>query len=259
MIRAIRAVTTERGRDPRQFTLVAFGGSGPVHAAEMARALGIRRVVIPPVPGLFSALGLLFADVERRVARAALRRVSDASVPEIEVAYGALEAEARAALERDGYTVSAVSRSADLRYVGQSESLLVELPASLRESGAEQIAAAFDAEHERRYGHRWERAPIELVNLRVSARALTARPPLRGTNGRHPEASAGPAAPTRTAFFGPHGTFETPILAGRAALGTSPRSGPLVIEEYDATIVVPPGCTARLDETGNVFIAIELA
>jgi N-methylhydantoinase A len=252
MARAVRAVTIERGRDPREFTLVAFGGNGPLFAAEMARSLEIGTVLVPPAPGVFSALGLLDADVEHHLVRTFLRPLTAETAGEIAGALAALEGEAARLLTAEGYRDPAeMRRFVDLKYLGQSFELTIPLPADW--SGGASVAAlstAFAREHERTYGHAAEGDPIQLVNLRLTARVLqaSARPAVRFTDAH---TSTGVA---RAAYFGHAvGAIDTPVLA-RADLAGTPRPGPLLIDEYDATTLVPPGATARLDEHGNIRI-----
>jgi N-methylhydantoinase A len=250
MARAVRAVTIERGRDPREFTLVAFGGNGPLFAAEMARSLEIGTVLVPPAPGVFSALGLLDADVEHHLVRTFLRPLTAETAGEIEGALALLEAEATRLLAGEGYARPAqMQRFVDLKYLGQSFELTVPLPAHWTGAGSvANLSTAFAREHERTYGHAAEGDTIQLVNLRLTARVVPAasRPPVRFTGAPTPTGGA------RAAYFGrAHGTIDTPVLA-RADLSQTPRPGPLLIDEYDASTLVPPGATARLDEHGNI-------
>lgn len=259
MIRALRSVTTERGRDPGEFVLWAFGGSGPIHAANIARAMEIRTVVVPPCPGLFSAFGLLLAQVEHHYVRTFLRKLPEVAPEEVAGIYDRMEGGARAKARDPEYPLSdlRVRRSMDMRYVGQSTALTVPFvggPVTAESLTA--LAVAFHDEYERTYGFRAHGETIEIVNLRLVAEG--ARPEfeawgeLAGTGGRE----AGPHG-TRAAYFGTRfGTQETPVLR-RHQLDQAPRPGPLIVEEYDATVVVPPGCRAHVDGTGNIVIAIE--
>jgi N-methylhydantoinase A len=255
MTRAIKAVTTERGRDPRQFTLIAFGGSGPIHAAEMARSLKIPRVIVPPSPGLFSAYGLLMAEVEWRAVRTYHAGLDKSSASTIENMYRELEVGAGAQLERDGYTLSKVTRFADLRYFGQSYELLIEISDRVTPDSVLEIAGQFGTEHERTYGYRGDDSQVEIINLRVSAKATLSRlegPISRGNSGRTTRPPETLRA--RKAFFGAAGMVETPT-SDRNGIGSSWRPGPLIIEEYDSTVVVPPGFVVRLDERDNIVMA----
>lgn len=257
MIRAIRAVSSERGRDPREFALFAFGGNGPLFACEMAATLGMRRVVVPPSPGLFSSFGLLYADLEHHYSRTLRRVTTEADPAEIQAAWSELETQARAQLAADGLDADhmQIRRSAALHYKGQSFDLVVPAPAgSIDTTYLDALAEAFGAEHERMYGHRaGPDEPVELVSIQVLGIGLrdTGGVPDRVMPSR-PEPEPGPA---RRAYFGPdHGWHDTPILR-RSDLATE-RTGPCIIEEYDATCVVPPGAKATLDAGGNIVIQL---
>jgi N-methylhydantoinase A len=260
MARAVRSVTIERGRDPREFALVAFGGNGPLFAAEMARSLEIRTIVVPPAPGVFSAVGLLGAEVEHHLVRTFLRPLAETPPGEIAAALAALEAEAADLLRAEGYRARVeIERAVDLKYQGQSFELTVPLP-PWDADGPRALARTFGREHERTYGHQAEGDPIHIVNLRLTARVARSgdRPWVGAGAGdgaaRRRRGRGGEAAPARPAYFGrDHGTRTTPVIA-RADLAAAPRPGPLLVDEYDATTLVPPGCTARRDEHDNIVI-----
>jgi N-methylhydantoinase A len=257
MIRAIRAVSTERGRDPREFALFAFGGNGPLFAAGMAAALGIGRIVAPPSPGLFSSFGLLYANVEHHYARTLRRLLRAADPAEIDAAWAALARQAADQLAAEGFTGAdaEIRRSAALHYKGQTFELVVPVPAGPIDAAmVAYLEEAFGAEHERTYGHRaGPDEPVELVAIQV----VGAGP---RQNGAVPERVAAgrpePAPPPpRNAYFGDaHGFIQTPVLRRRDL--TSRRPGPLIIEEYDATCLVPPGAHCELDAGGNIVIEI---
>ena len=175
MVRAVKAVSTYRGRDPRDFTLVAFGGNGPICAVEMASLLGIRTVVIPPIAGLFSALGLLHATLEYQIVNTYMQRADEhAFAGPLRQAYADLESRALATLSAQGYGSDRVliERFADMRYADQGYELTVAVPEELILNGRPaDMIEAFAAEHVRSYGHRAEDEPVDFVNLRVSAQA----------------------------------------------------------------------------------------
>ena len=251
MIRAIRAVSSERGRDPREFSLFAFGGNGPLFAAGMAAALGIKRIVVPPCAGLFSSFGLLYADVEHHYSRTFRRILRDADLCEIDTAWNALSRQAVEELESDGFTgkQAKIKRAAALHYKGQTYELVVPVSDGRIDAAmAVAIEEAFGAEHERTYGHRAGRdEPVELVSIQVVGAGL-------GVNGAVPErvvvSRPEPTPPPpRKAYFGyDFGWMDTPILR-RSDLKNA-RVGPLVVVEYDCTCVVPPNATALLDSGG---------
>ena len=246
MMRAVRAVSTERGRDARSHTLVAFGGNGPLFGAALAEAAGQRRVVVPPGPGLFSAFGLLFAEVEHHLSRSFRGRATSLDFAALEAAFTALEAEAAEKLAANGFDPGRRQfvRSVAARYVGQNSELPVALPA-----GAEDVEARFGAEHMRTYGYAApESEPVEIVGVAVIGRGVSDSPPAPGglQLGGHASAPGG----TRRAYFG--SWVEATVLS-RADLD-APRAGPLIIEEYDATCLVPPGWTAHRDTAGNIVL-----
>jgi N-methylhydantoinase A len=253
MVRVARAVSTERGRDPRRCTLVAFGGNGPVHAAEVARQLGIERIIVPPWPGLFSAFGLLFAEPRHELVQAKRGHLMSTAPHVVFAGLDALEATARARLAGEGYAPDRVmlDRFLDLRYRGQSSEFRIPID---RDGAADALADAavrFEAEHQRVYGHHDGIERIELVNLRVVARAVR-EPLVKGANGLN--RSAASAGSIRPAFFGrQYGVVDTRVV-GRDQLTPMAQAGPLIIEEYDATTVVPPGWTALRDGLNNIVI-----
>jgi len=250
MSRAVRAVTVERGRSPSDFALIAFGGSGPLHAVEMARDLGIRRVIIPPLPGLFSALGLLCVDVARYAVRTVLLPLQEATASDLKAHFSALETQLWSELHAPGAEPGTYrfERLADVRYKSQSFELTV--PAQDLDPVA--LIAAFEQEHERTYGHAARGDPVELVSVRVVATKPRASADFWG---RQPLTGPGKAASaTRAAYFGPEeGQHTVPVLR-RADLTAQPCPGPFIVEEYDTTIVVPPGSRSWRDEWHNIVV-----
>jgi N-methylhydantoinase A len=256
MIRAIKAVSTERGRDPREFALFAFGGNGPLFACGMARELGIARVIVPPAPGLFSSFGLLYADVEHHYSRTFRRLLRGADLAEIDAAWRDLAQQASAQLAIEGYTgaKARVRRSGAMHYQGQSFELVVPVPEGPFDMAmVRHLEEAFGAEHEKTYGHRaGPEEPVELVSIQVVGQGLR-----KGTgvpeHVRQSRAGDGVRTTMRRAYFGgEHGWIDTPVL-DRAALATR-LTGPLIVEEYDATCLVPPGAAAELDLQGNIIV-----
>jgi N-methylhydantoinase A len=251
MIRAIKAVSTERGRDAREFALFAFGGNGPVFACGMAAALGMKRIVVPPSPGLFSSFGLLYADVEHHYSRSLRRLLRKSNALEIERAWAELARQALEQLAAEGFTKdkARIRRSAALHYHGQTYELTVALP-----DGPIDLAwleEAFGREHEKTYGHRaGADEPVELVSIQVVGQGVRegAAVPERVRASR----SEPTPPPPRKAYFG--SWIETPVVR-RSDLAKL-RTGPLIVEEYDATCVVPPGARAGLDAGSNIVIQL---
>jgi N-methylhydantoinase A len=255
MIRAIKAVSSERGRDPRDYALVAFGGNGPLFAAGMARSLGIRSVIVPPSAGVFSSVGLLYSDVEYHLSRTYRQLTGALDLAGLVSAWQALETQARDKLVADGFRPDQMRlrRFAKLHYRGQAYELSVPMPdGPITEETSARLDQAFGDEHERTYGHRaGPGEPVELVSLNLVASGQLDT--LRGAKARLPAPAEAPPV-ERQAYFGPeNGWMATPVLQ-RAHLVGRDWKGPAVIEEYDCTCVVPPGTTARLDAHGNIAI-----
>jgi N-methylhydantoinase A len=263
MMRAIRAVSVERGRDPRKFALLAFGGNGPLFAAGIAQELGIGRVVVPPMPGVFSAFGLLVADTEHHASQSFRVRLDMADPARIDAVLAALAEAGSAQLARDGFAPDRqrFTRAAQARYLGQSSEIEVPLPDG--PVSPAQIAALFGAEHERIYGFRApEDEPVELIGLSGMARGLPERPRL--PERIPPLAASVPPARlamvpgARRAWFSGEGWIDTPVV-DRAGLGSVSREGPFIVQEYDATCLVPRGARAELDAFGNIVMTVGAA
>jgi len=244
MARALRIVSLERGHDPREMVMVAFGGAGPMHAAALATDLGIQEVVIPPTPGLFSAVGLLAADLRCDRVEAVLRPLDRVDAAWLEARFRDLDAEARRAVQNgDGRRRVVVQRGLDLRYIGQSYELTV--PGDV---GVARAAEAFRARHADIYGYAPAQEPVEVVNARVTAFGIMPTLPLWAA----PSGSRSSDVPrTRRAYFDRRWT-EVPVLARSAMAPGRDVAGPAIIEEGDATTVVPPGWAARAEQAGTL-------
>jgi len=252
MMRAVKGVTTYRGRDPRDFALYAFGGNGGVHGVELARSLQIPTVIVPPAAGVFSAIGLLTANIELTLAQGILSRTREMDVEKVEQIFRTLEDQIAKQL---GYSRENVTfnRAADLRYTGQAFELTVPAPKRKLDTVAlAELERLFEQEHERTYGHAFRGTyAMETVTLRVTG--LVA--PENAQESVRTDASYRPTG-SRSVYFGPAiGEKDTPILA-RNALGAELRAGPMIVEEYEGTTVVPPDCAARLDKSGNIVIEV---
>jgi len=263
MTRAVKAVTTYRGRDPRDFTLVAFGGNGPIAATAVAEALSMRKVLVPVAPGVFSAVGLLLAEVEHEFTSSVMTAVERLGDGDLARSFSELEARALAEMQSEGRSAERLQlkRVAELRYAGQAYELAV--PVEKGDSLAA-VLERFHSEHARTYGHRSDVDPVDLVSIRIFARVVASQ----ATQSYAQLASSSARAQisrrsgdyavqvTRRAYFGKaYGLLETPIIE-RAALASAWLAGPVIVEEYDSTCVVPPGHRARLDELGNIEIEI---
>ena len=256
---AVKGVTTERGLDAGQFALVAYGGAGPLHAVAVAREIGMRNVIIPQAPGLFSAFGMLHSDLRYDYVRTSLVRLEDASFRDIEKIYRELEAQGRAAIANTSVKPRQVTiaRAADMRYVGQEHAVTVEIPLRVferRDHGA--IKRLFDAMHELRYGTCAPAEPAEIVSLRSTVAGTMRKPPQakikRGTSVPPRAARDG----TRKATFGARGFRATPVYRRAALLAGNRIKGPALIDEYASTTVLMPGDALVVDAYGNLNIMV---
>ncbi len=256
MTRAVKAVSTYRGRDPRDFGLVAFGGNGPVVAVAIARELQMRRVLIPPAPGVFSAAGLLFSNIEHTRQRSIFRRTKNMDPKFLAQSFDDLEMQVRGEMRKEAIADARVTvkRLADLRYTGQAFELTVAITGPIAgKPGVAAVEASFHAEHARTYGHSSEGDPVDLINIRVIASA--APESKEGlAEGLRAAASSSGKKTRRNAYFGrDSGSLDTPVIA-RADLASGRMQGPVIVEELDATCIVPPGASAELDAHGNILI-----
>jgi N-methylhydantoinase A len=239
MERAVRVITVERGHDPRDFVLVAFGGAGGLHAAELARALRIPRVYVPRDPGLLSAWGVLAAEVVRDYARTLLAVEPPDRV--LRAMFAALERGARADMRAEGVPRPTLEWTLDVRYAGQSYELTVPF-------GGRWVAA-FHRGHAARFGHADAQRPVEVVTLRLRARG-GAGP--RMPSGMHRLRRAAPLMRRPVVFDGR--VVATPVHR-RDALPVGTRlAGPLLVCEYSATTVVPPGWRLAVEPTGGLLL-----
>ena len=254
MARAIRAVSVERGLDPRDFTIIAIGGNGGIHAIDVARQLGIKRIIVPVLSGVFSAVGMLASDVAYTSLHTLLVALAETSAQPLRAAMSELATKSNGILAADGYPASriALDWEADLRHDGQASELTVQFAedgdiiTSLREK--------FLAEYFKTYGYRDE-SPIELVKIRLTARGQRERRLDFGDI----QVEARPAAPSAKQRPISFNRGEPPVLVsviGRSSLPPVPTAGPLVVEEFDTTIVVPGHATAHRDGIGNVVVEL---
>ena len=246
MAGAVRKISIERGYDPRDFTLVAMGGAGPMHAAQIAEELGIPSVLVPQWPGNISALGLLVADLRHDYVRTYLARIGDIDLGAVADILAELVAAGRKALSEEGVAAArvGVARFADMRFVGQAYELTVALPDPL---DTDALLKTFREAYRRRYGHDQE-ADVEIVNLRVICTGQTDRPRLP-----KPIASRSAQPGTRRAYFRGR-WYETPVVRRDAVAPGDRLGGPVIIEEFGTTTVVPPGWVASADDGGAIFV-----
>jgi N-methylhydantoinase A len=256
-MRALRSVSIERGVDPRAVSMVAFGGSGPVHAAALAGALGVPRVFVPPFPGIFSAIGLLLADFRHDAVRSLVVPLDKLDEEMVIAQYAGLERSVRAVMERQGIEAERIELHAeiDVQYRRHDMPLTLPLPRGAGNLAA-RIEEAFQAAHVAAFGYR-RADPAEIVSLRLRGTARAGEERLSQLARAAAPLSTRESSAGRKAYFGARvGMVEVTVL-DRAALGLQPRKGPLIVEEWDTSVVVPPGWSASCDEAGNIVLADE--
>jgi N-methylhydantoinase A len=254
MEKALRVISVERGYDPRDFALICYGGAGGLHAADLARALGLPAVIVPQNPGAFSALGILLSDVVRDVAQSVLLPVHAGNGSEfhnllgnLERRFAQLDRTARSELHREGFAAerARVKRWLDLRYQGQSYELSVPFSKGFRVS--------FHHEHEQAYGYAHPGRPLEIVNLRLRLVIATPKPRLqmqKPTTVRDPRAAV---VKTKPVWFGSK-PYPTPIYAREGLSPGARLRGPAVIVEYSSTTLVPPDFACEVDKHLNLIL-----
>jgi len=250
---AIRVISVERGFDPRNFILVAFGGAGPLHACELAAALQIPKVLIPATPGVLSALGMLVADIIKDYVRTIMIPAEEAQ-DRVEMVFAELEQQGQADLAREGFAPEQVTleRFLDLRYVGQSYEIVVPFDAEVTEA-----VANFHAAHERRFGYNNPRERVQVVNVRVKAHSSPARPVLEKIDaGTHKTLT--PKA-FRLVIFNPADATpqDTAVYAREELMPGLSFAGPAIVTQYDTTTVLPPGWLAEIDAYGNIIASMQ--
>ncbi|AVA24598.1 hydantoinase/oxoprolinase family protein [Rhizobium sp. NXC24] len=253
MARTIKAVTVERGVDPRDFAILAFGGSGPVHACDLARTLGISRVIFPKSPGVFTATGMLAAKVERYFLRSLNGMLDQLPVARVNELLRDMRAEAITSLREEGYSEAQVECGfeADLRFKGQDFELPIALPETVTDAHRDSLRAAFRDAYRAIYGYASDDG-VEIVNIRLNASGNTGN---RLTFKPHaPDDAVAEVATRRIYFSRADGWIDTPIYQRSTFKGGV--SGPLIIQSPDTTIVIPPRAKADLDAFGNVVATL---
>jgi N-methylhydantoinase A len=260
MANAIRSRTVQKGIDPRGFALVAMGGAGPLHGAEVAAMIGVPEVIVPPYPGITSAMGLLTTDLKYDLTRTQFQTTGSFAIDRLNRDLTAMETELRDRLKADLVAAEDMrfERIGDLRYVGQGYELKIPIPdGHLTLEHMEEVWAAFHAAHAAEYGHSFEASPVELVNVRVSG---IGRMPGLGAAGK-PSGGSLDAAKVRVldcVFRTGKGleTLKTPVYRRSGLPVETPIHGPAVFLQKDSTTIVPPGWVARVHATGSILIRI---
>jgi N-methylhydantoinase A len=251
MVGALRLVSVERGYDPRDFVLVPFGGAGPLHGADLAALLAMRTIVVPRHPGVLSTFGLLGTEVRNDYARTSLQKPPDYDLAAVAAVYAELESQAQAWLAAEGVERGArrLTRLADLRYRHQGFELTVPWPE--RDVSVDALIARFHARHRQLYTYALTDAPVEIVTLRVAAAGRVRRFTVPTLDRRRPSRTR---SARRSVYFTGVGWKACPCIE-REALGVGAVvTGPAIIEQLDATTVVPPGRRATVDRVGNLVI-----
>jgi N-methylhydantoinase A len=256
MADAVRLISIRRGYDPREFALVVFGGAGALHGAALARELAIPTVLVPPNPGITSALGCLLVDIRHDLATMFLAQADTVDVDEVEQEFGRLESEARERLAAEGVPEQdmILQRFVDMRYLGQWRSMAVPVGSPVDVAAA---VATFHAEHEREHNYRRDGAPVEIYRLTLRAVGVTPKPQLE----RHERTGAvpRPSGSRLVRFDEEEAPIETPVYARFDIPAGAVVAGPAVIDQLDSTVLVPPGVEAHVDEWLNISMRIEEA
>ena len=250
---ATRVVSIERGRDPRRLTLVAFGGSGPVHGCRLARALGIPRVILPAAAGVTAAIGLLAAEIRFDVARTFVSRLDTVDPTRVTTMYDEMAAQA-AGVVRDASVAGAVTlaRSVDARYLGQGYELSVAVPPGALDAAAlGRVRATFDEVYAARYGYASPAEPVEVVTWKLAAVGGASRVALaKAASGR----DGGPRGRRRAYFPEAGGYIDCPVYDRYALAAGRQLAGPAIVEERESTTVLPPGTVATVDEYATLLV-----
>ena len=253
MMRAVRAVTTHRGRDPRDFTLFAFGGAGGLHAVDLARVLRIKEVVVPLAAGVFSAVGLLYSNLEVNETAPLLTLIESVPLDIAEQAYGNLENKITKIIGGDKSEIE-FTRFADVRFRGQAYEITVSFENDnvLTRKEFDKLANRFEKQHLDRYGHAFSgEFPVELVNLRLVGTKKRKTSAIKQNTEKLEKVEN-----SREVYFGPNIGSANARVITRSYLNEVAEEGPIIIEEYEGTVVVPPDCTVRVDKQGNVIIKL---
>ena len=257
---AVKAVSTERGLDAASFAMVAIGGAGPLHASDVAREIGMGRIIIPQAPGHFSAFGMLFSDLRYDYVRTWPIRLADADFADIEPIYAEMEDAGRAAIARTSINAgeTVIQRAADMRYVGQEHAVTVDLSLGLFDAqDRDGIKAEFDRVHEIRYGTSAPAEQAEIVSLRSAVTGAMQKPPLEPIEAGAEAPTDAAKAGSRRIYFGQEAGFvDTPAYDRSHLLAGNRIEGPAVIDEHASTTLIEPGDFAIVDAYGNLVISV---
>lgn len=255
MGRALRAVSSERGRDPRKFTLVAFGGGGPIHATGIAESLGITKILIPSSPGVFSAFGLLFANVEYHLVKTYFNPLSNLDLKQTNEVLDKLISQGKELLISEGFNSlkQEITIQLDMKYIGQTSELTITMPnKSFTNESINNVKEIYMNEHDKTFGYRVDE-PMQLVNIRIIARGISSEsrvPDKINSNNKINQ----PKNNKRKVYFGKNIGWINTFILDRLSLNKKPQRGPIIIEEYDSTTIVPPNWNVSLDSMNNIIL-----
>jgi N-methylhydantoinase A len=260
MAQAVQVMTVERGYDPRDFVLVAYGGAGPSHAVSVAKELGIKKVIVPQLPGQFSAFGMLLTDLKREYVLSHVKPLSEINPEALETMYGNLEQEGCEEFTQEGFSEKdlIVQRGAEMRYSGQEFTLVVSsVKTPVTAAALSELKSRFDQVYQVRYGHAFPETEAELVSLRLEVYGVLPKPDIGKMTlyeKREREASVGERAVN---FF--EGGFTPSKVYRRGSLTPGMKViGPAIIEEPASTTVLYPGGVAMADPSGNLIIDVSI-
>lgn len=258
MARAIHAVSSERGRDPRKFVLLVFGDAGALHGVEVARGLGMKQVIIAPNGGVFCAYGMHCADIERYYVQSFSHKLDETAIQGMKSIFDHMSSDATKSSKEWGFEERKIyiERCADIRYVKQSSELIISLPeGDIDLNTLDELRRRFNTEHENTFGHSFPETTLEINALRIVAKIEVEKPPVTSGSGRKKVAKE-VGIKTRKAYFGDvYGFIDAQVLSSDD-LSSEAINGPVLIDTYDTTIVVPPGCDVSLSGGGSMLINI---
>jgi N-methylhydantoinase A len=255
MARSIRHISTERGYDAREFSIVAFGGAAPVQVVDLAEAVGIGEVIIPSSPGVFSAFGFLVADVVHHYVKTFYIMAPEASALQVEAIFKEMEETGSIQLDEDEAPSEdrRLDRSVDMRYIGQSHELNVPVPSEIMEDGLEEIVRRFHAIHMKHYGYSIPDEEVALVSFRLVARGIRSKPAIKVISTRVSDISEALKG-SRPVHFADEGWIECEVYDRELLNPRSLLQGPCIVEEWDTTTIVNGGYNAEVDAWGNLLL-----
>lgn len=259
MYNALKLISVRRGYDPRDFTMVAFGGGGPMHASALARELGIRKVIVPIAASVFSAWGMLMTDMRHDYIQTKISLLNEAQPEELDTMWGELLDKAKREFKEQGVTDSTMTYTyyADMRYAGQEHTVKVQTPApTWNDNVKREIVSRFHKTHEHFYTYSLENTPVEIVNLHLAVYSRMEKPTLNKLS-KHTEPLEKALLEERSTYFSQGGWLKTPVYDRNALLAGAVITGPAIVEEKAAATLVGPGDTLRVDDYGNLVVTGE--